>query len=255
MIIWWLGYPKFICFYTCLDSKWATKQVAQFKIVHCIGCTHCFLSKASKGITMLNWQITCKSTSLHGHGHCRTSIASSRSQNRCQKECRNICQKVCRNICQIECHIECQSMCWKECQIEWQNKYAIYTSRLVYVRNYVRIVFQGVDHCFFSRGDAIGWLWFLWLENVSSTARRAKQRDQWCYGTDHWCDGEDRYTTARQCPGQQWFNRCPGGCLQTCWCPHRVQNPTCECDVQDFSVGDSMDSRGEMLMVGEDGLR
>ena len=111
-----------------------------------------FLSKASKGITVLNWQITCKSTSLHGHGHCRTSIASSRSQNRCQKECRNICQKVCRNICQIECHIECQSMCWKECQIEWQNKYAIYTSRLVYVRNYVRIVFQGVDHCFFSGG-------------------------------------------------------------------------------------------------------
>ena len=36
-------------------------------MVHCIGCTHCFLSKTSKGMIMLNGQITCKSTSPHGH--------------------------------------------------------------------------------------------------------------------------------------------------------------------------------------------
>ena len=64
-------------------------------------------------------------------GHCRTSA---RRQNECLKRC--------QNRCHIECQIECQSICQEECQIEGQKKYAIYTSRW-YVRNYVRLVFQG----------------------------------------------------------------------------------------------------------------
>ena len=41
----------------------------KFKHVRCIGFADCSLAKASKGITMLNGQITCRSTILHRHVH------------------------------------------------------------------------------------------------------------------------------------------------------------------------------------------
>ena len=91
-------------------------------------------------------------------GHCRTSArrqtechiecqkeCQRECQNRCQKECQNECLKRCQKVCQNRCQIECQSIWQKECQIECENKHAIYTSRW-YVRNYVRIAFQGGDH-------------------------------------------------------------------------------------------------------------
>jgi hypothetical protein len=97
------------------------------------------------------------------HQHCRTSTVSARSQwalpdlgqtpertsdrvpERMSKSCRCQidCQKKCQNyICQKVCQIGCQSICHKECLCVCKNKYAIYTAKW-YVRNYVRIVFQG----------------------------------------------------------------------------------------------------------------
>ena len=91
-------------------------------------------------------------------GHCRTSArrqtechiecqkeCQRECQNRCQKECQNECLKRCQKVCQNRCQIECQSIWQKECQTECENQHARYTSRW-YVRNYVRIAFQGGDH-------------------------------------------------------------------------------------------------------------
>ena len=66
-------------------------------------------------------------------GHCRTSAQTPERMPEYRSE-------------QMpEGQIKCQNKCQKECQIECQNKYAVHTSRW-YVRNCVRIVFQGGDH-------------------------------------------------------------------------------------------------------------
>jgi hypothetical protein len=79
------------------------------------------------------------------------------------------CQKACRKR-QKEFQIECQSMLEKmAAKVRINMPYILQESSRWYVRNYVRIVFQGEDH---SKN-----LFFLYLQVTNN-----KQRSEWVFG-------------------------------------------------------------------------
>ena len=118
-----------------LGHIWGLRGFSQRQSVNIGDMPDCSFSSGSQGSQLQAPELS---------GHCRAS-------GTCQRERQIECPKECQNGCLKRCKIECQNMSDRTSErmskhmperLSDRMSYAICTSRW-YVRNYVRIVFQG----------------------------------------------------------------------------------------------------------------